>query len=148
MAIWNQVHSWDNADPGSPPSSYATTSEWWDTLIGGKTSTEQRWISGRLLYVIWNAWKERNRRIFNGKRLTYVEVASIARDDILQRERAFTIYAPGGTWYTFFFLLLSMMVSACSHLNLNMRVWFSLFLNEKAVLLPAAQKKNCPSQRA
>jgi hypothetical protein len=93
MVIWNQVHTWDNADPGSPPSSYATTSKWWDTLIGGKTSTKQRRISGRLLYVIWNAWKERNRRIFNGKRLTYVEVASIARDDILQRERAFTVYA-------------------------------------------------------
>jgi hypothetical protein len=86
MAIWNQVHTWDNADPGTPPSTYATTSEWWDTLIGGNTSTEQRWISGRLLYVIWNAWKEMNRRIFNGKHLTYVEVASIACEYILQRE--------------------------------------------------------------
>jgi hypothetical protein len=78
----------------APPSSFATTSEWWDILIGGKTSTEQRRISGRPLYIIWNAWKERNRRIFNVKRLTYVEVASIAREDILQRERAFTVYAP------------------------------------------------------
>jgi hypothetical protein len=28
------------------------------------------------------------------KRLTYVEMASIAREDILQRDRAFTAYAP------------------------------------------------------
>jgi hypothetical protein len=55
---------------------------------------EQRCISGRLFYALWNAWKERNRRIFTEKRLTYIEVASIARKDILQRERAFTFYAP------------------------------------------------------
>jgi hypothetical protein len=38
--------------------------------------------SGRLLYVIWNVWKERNRRIFQGVRLTYLEVAHIAHEDI------------------------------------------------------------------
>jgi hypothetical protein len=32
--------------------------------------------------------------IFTEKRLTYIEVAPIARDDIMQRERAFTAYAP------------------------------------------------------
>jgi hypothetical protein len=42
---------------------------------------EQCRISEHLLYVIWNAWKERNRR-------------TIARDDILQRDSAFAIYAP------------------------------------------------------
>jgi hypothetical protein len=47
-----------------------------------------------MLYVIWNAWKESNQRIFTGKRLTYVDVASIAREDILLRERAFTAYVP------------------------------------------------------
>jgi hypothetical protein len=55
---------------------------------------DQRQISGRLLYVIWNAWKERNRRIFTGQRLTYIEVASVAREDIIQRDRAFTAFAP------------------------------------------------------
>jgi hypothetical protein len=34
-----------------------------------------------------------NRRIFTGHRLTYIEVASIAKEDILQRERAFNTYA-------------------------------------------------------
>jgi hypothetical protein len=40
MVIWSQVQTWDNADLGAPPSSFATTSKWWDTLIGGKTSIE------------------------------------------------------------------------------------------------------------
>jgi hypothetical protein len=48
--------------------------------------------SGRLLYVLWNAWKERNRRIFTGRRLTFLEVASLARDDIAQRDLAFAAF--------------------------------------------------------
>jgi hypothetical protein len=36
--------------------------------------------------------KERNRRIFTDKRLIYIEVAPIARDDILQMKQAFTAY--------------------------------------------------------
>jgi hypothetical protein len=38
--------------------------------------------------VLWNTWKERNQRIITGRRLTYLEVANIAREDILQQDRA------------------------------------------------------------
>jgi hypothetical protein len=68
--------------------------DWWDAIIQGKVKKEQQRISRRLLYAIWNAWKERNWRIFIAKRLTYVEVASIAMEDFLQREHAFTPYVP------------------------------------------------------
>jgi hypothetical protein len=34
-----------------------------------------------------------NIHIFTAKRLTYVKVASIVREDILEKERAFTAYA-------------------------------------------------------
>jgi hypothetical protein len=67
--------------------------DWWDDLIKGKPMKNQRQISGRLLYVIWNAWKERNRRIFTRQRRTYIKVASIAREDIIQRDRAFIAFA-------------------------------------------------------
>jgi hypothetical protein len=61
-------------------------------MIAGKTRDEKRRISGRFLYVLWNVWKERNRRIFTGLRLTYPEVADIAREDISQRQRAFASF--------------------------------------------------------
>jgi hypothetical protein len=38
------------------------------------------------MYVLWNAWKESNRRLFTGQGLTYIEDISIAKEDILQRE--------------------------------------------------------------
>jgi hypothetical protein len=44
--------------------------------------------------MLWNAWKEINRWSFTGKHLTFVKVASIAWEDIMQRERAFAVYTP------------------------------------------------------
>ena len=79
---------------GPSGQNFPSISEWWDELISGKPKHEQRRTSGRLLYILWNAWKERNRRIFRGQRLTYIEVADIAKEDILQRERAFSAFVP------------------------------------------------------
>jgi hypothetical protein len=62
-------------------------------LVGADKKT-MRSRSGRLLYVIWNVWKERNRRIFQGVRKTYMEVAHIAHEDIRQRALAFGVATP------------------------------------------------------
>jgi hypothetical protein len=43
------------------------------------------------MYVLWNAWKERNRRIFTGHRLTYIDVATIAKEYIAQRHRVLAL---------------------------------------------------------
>jgi hypothetical protein len=62
-------------------------------LVGADKKTKCS-HSGRLLYVIWNVWKERNRRIFQGVRKTYMEVAHIAHEDIRQRALAFGVATP------------------------------------------------------
>ncbi|KAF7010740.1 hypothetical protein CFC21_025114 [Triticum aestivum] len=64
-------------------------SDWWDSLTTNLPKNDRRRQSGRFLYTIWNIWKERNRRIFNGTRLTHLEVAAIAFEDIKQRSLAF-----------------------------------------------------------
>jgi hypothetical protein len=65
---------------------------WWDDLITRRPKKEQCATSGRLLYVLWNAWKK-NETIVSSW-LTYIEVASVDKEDILQRERDFTAYVP------------------------------------------------------
>lgn len=45
--------------------------------------------SGRILYTIWNLWKEQNRRIFNGTRLAQFEVAALVFEEINQWDLAF-----------------------------------------------------------
>jgi hypothetical protein len=47
--------------------------------------------SGRLLYIIWKVW---NRRIFQGVRLTYLEVAHIAHEGIHLWALTFRVVTP------------------------------------------------------
>ena len=97
IATWNLVNSWDDDDNNNKciqGHNSQSLLEWWNKMIAGKAKNIQRRTSGRLLYVLWNAWKERNRRIFTARRMTFVEVASLAWEDILQRTRAFAAYTP------------------------------------------------------
>jgi hypothetical protein len=76
------------------PGLHATLNDWWEAMLVGVDKRVKRSRSGRLLYVIWNVWKERNRRIFQGVRLTYLEVAHITHEDIRQRNLAFMEVTP------------------------------------------------------
>jgi hypothetical protein len=62
-------------------------------LVGAGKKTK-RCRNGGLLYVIWNVWKEQNKRIFQGVCMTYLEVAHIAHEDIRQRVLAFGVATP------------------------------------------------------
>ena len=62
-----------------PGTSDTSIEDWWD---GGLSDSHAN-LSSFLIYVMWNAWKERNRRIFYGKRMTYIEVAHMDYEDIL-----------------------------------------------------------------
>ncbi|PNT77166.1 hypothetical protein BRADI_1g58692v3 [Brachypodium distachyon] len=75
--------------------SFASIDEWWDASLPHTDRSAKRRMSGHLIYVWWNAWKERNRRIFNLVRLTYVQVAHLALEDINQRRLAFGLPAVG-----------------------------------------------------
>jgi hypothetical protein len=63
-------------------------------MLVGANKKAKRSRSGRLLYVIWNVWKERNRRNFQGVRFTYLEVVHITYENIRQRALAFEIVTP------------------------------------------------------
>ena len=91
IAVWSHVQAWTGEAPTNmmtipPPMG---VSDWWDRLICPLSKDERRRRSGHFLYTIWNIWKERNRRIFIGTRLTHLEVAAIALDDIRMRACAF-----------------------------------------------------------
>ncbi|KAE8793195.1 hypothetical protein D1007_32200 [Hordeum vulgare] len=83
-AVWAHVKVWTGEDYGATPTlpPLMGISDWWDSLNNDLSKDDRRRRSGRFIYTIWNTWKERNRRIFNGTRLTHLEVAVIAFDDI------------------------------------------------------------------
>ena len=86
-AVWSQVLSWENFDvqlPQQDPQCLA----WWEEVASKVPKQERRTFNGVLIYVVWNLWKERNRRIFENEHKTSEQVAYLAKEDIVQRRRA------------------------------------------------------------
>ena len=52
---------------------------------------DRKRFNGILIYIVWNLWKERNRRIFENTHMTAQQVASLAKEDIMQRRRAMNV---------------------------------------------------------
>ncbi|KAE8781747.1 hypothetical protein D1007_44947 [Hordeum vulgare] len=98
-AVWAHVEVWTGEDYGAAPTLPPLMGilDSWDSLNNNLSKDDRRKRSGRFIYTIWNTWKERNRRIFNGTRLTHLKVAAIAFDDIKQRAFAFgRTHVPAG----------------------------------------------------
>jgi hypothetical protein len=90
-AIWTRIQQDYTDDPVTHGQTFGSTYERWGEIIDGKPADNKRRLSGCLLYVLWNAWKERNRHIFTSRRLTFLEVAPLGREDITQRDLAFAV---------------------------------------------------------
>jgi len=53
----------------------------------------RRHFNGVVIYIIWNIWKERNRRIFDNSSLDANQVAHRTKEDIELRSRALNNFA-------------------------------------------------------
>jgi hypothetical protein len=61
-------------DPSLLAASHFFANDWWEAMLMGVGKKVQRTRSGRLHYITWNVWKERNRRISNAVCLTYWDI--------------------------------------------------------------------------
>jgi hypothetical protein len=52
---------------------------------------EHRMFNRALIYIVWNIWKEMNRRIFENEHQMVEQVTYLAKEDIVQRRRAMCI---------------------------------------------------------
>jgi len=50
---------------------------------------QHRDFNGLMIYIMWNLWKERNRRIFENKLLSMQQVAERIKEDLVQYRAAF-----------------------------------------------------------
>jgi hypothetical protein len=64
--VWNLMHAWslDPCPQALTPGLHAILNDWWEAMLVGVDKRVKHSHSGKLLYVIWNIWKERNRRSF------------------------------------------------------------------------------------
>jgi hypothetical protein len=84
------VTSWEgiNLQPAlqTPSNSLA---DWWESASLSIPREKRRDFNGMAIYTMWNLWKERNRRTFDNKYSTTVQVAERTKEDIEQYRRAF-----------------------------------------------------------
>ncbi|XBI14980.1 hypothetical protein VPH35_057480 [Triticum aestivum] len=79
--VW---HGFQNSDGKAAiiPSSSATIKDWWWKTLGlGKLQDSRKQVT-TAAYVVWNLWKERNRRTFEEKRCSPETITAMARDEI------------------------------------------------------------------
>jgi hypothetical protein len=82
--VWNTMSMWAGGQGGTQPQDHCSIDCWWNAFTSDCTRKMAKERSGRIIYVMWNVWKERNRRIFNATSLSYLEVAHLAFEELTQ----------------------------------------------------------------
>ena len=90
-AVWSQILAWEHFDGliGQQQNDPSNIRQWWENASSKVPCPERRRFNGMVIYIFWNLWKERNRRIFNNTYETVMQVAARIKDDTEQRRRAF-----------------------------------------------------------
>jgi len=87
MQVWELVREWTNAKINVPVQD-ASIQDWWCDTLACHSVKEQRHVAAILMYTAWNIWKERNRRIFEGKSAEPRVVLQLIKEEVLLRVRA------------------------------------------------------------
>ncbi|WVZ55635.1 LOW QUALITY PROTEIN: hypothetical protein U9M48_006273, partial [Paspalum notatum var. saurae] len=83
--VWESARVWSNNLILPPVVDCLSVEDWWLTAFLGKPEEHHKTISGILMYIVWNIWKERNRRIFDGKSASLTTVFSRAKEEMALR---------------------------------------------------------------
>jgi hypothetical protein len=89
-AVWIQVATWKNFTivQSNPPDDHAGIAEWWETTASRVPTDRRRDFNGMVIYIMWNLWRERNRRIFDKIPSTAWQVAKRTKECLEQFKRA------------------------------------------------------------
>ena len=69
--------------------------DWWKLSLVHLPKAERRIAAGLLVDTAWNLWKERNRRIFEGRSLPALQVVALIKEEIGLRVAALRV--PSGS---------------------------------------------------
>ena len=85
--VWEHVQAWTSSHV-KKPSDTMRMEEWWTQEVQLPTKEERRTCAAINMYTVWNLWKERNRRIFEGKEADPVTVFQFMREEMGLRAQA------------------------------------------------------------
>ena len=92
QTVWNQFLSWENwtLPQQTHPTNFDCIRDWWEATAKTVHKNQHRDFNGMVIYIMWNLWKERNRRIFENKFQSAKQVAERVKEDLVQYNRAFS----------------------------------------------------------
>jgi hypothetical protein len=86
------VLSWENFSVQLPQQDPTGIAKWWEETASKVPKQDRRRFNGILIYIVWNLWKKRNMRIFENEYKTVQQVASLTKEDIMQRRRVVSFH--------------------------------------------------------
>lgn len=91
QSVWQQVLAWENHNLGQlgSPDRFPSISAWWERAAMNIQKDKLHDFNGAAIYIMWNIWKERNRRIFEDKSQTAQQIAAQTKEDSEHWRRAF-----------------------------------------------------------
>jgi hypothetical protein len=81
-ALWGVVTQHFNLPAYGALRLFQEPVQWITHLIKHSAWAEKRKRLGILFFVWWHLWKEWNRRVFQGKECSFIQVANLIRDDV------------------------------------------------------------------
>lgn len=59
------------------PTNFDSIKDWWEAAAISVHKSQRRKFNGIAIYIMWNLWKERNRRVFENKHCIMTQVAEL-----------------------------------------------------------------------
>ncbi|KAJ1276026.1 hypothetical protein BS78_05G182400, partial [Paspalum vaginatum] len=88
LEVWEKVKSWTNNLIVPPSLDTQSIELWWASALQIKSKEDHLTIAGMIMYFTCNIWKERNRRIFEGKSASALSVFQLTQDEMALRRAA------------------------------------------------------------
>ena len=85
--VWTLMEDWSGGLVRVPEQGLQIEG-WWRNSLMHLPKKERRVAAALLMYTVWNIWKERNRRIFEGASLPATRVVALIKEEIGLRQSA------------------------------------------------------------
>lgn len=80
--VWTLICGWFDLNNLPLMHDFDDPMRWWEASSGSTSKLDRRRVNGLIAQLLWNVWKERNRRTFQHKFLGPLQIAYLVKDEV------------------------------------------------------------------